>query len=583
LEINPDNTLLFYGSFDYSIKVYDLENSRLKKSLKGHTNYVWSLVISKDQHYLISGGSDCSIRVWDLTKNFELVHFVNHGTSVLTLTMGVLNDYVYFAGSRYQPVKRLNLKKKLKSPPAEFKKYIKKSNKDTKASKNPFSFFKKKKKENVEIKTNIPENIKKNPEFQRMLSDNEKWMKELNPKCFPKVKSLIANYFIEKEKNENLKKQNELYENSIKILKNQQIYLENKEQKLTRQLKEYEIKQSKISMNYSSIRQKNKDFGIELVEMIKKYNLVLKEKNILQTTFNTVKIELNAKQMICKNHLVNIQNLKEQNKNLKNTFHKNLSSNFEKNSEKLTNISDYGNSVVSVKNADLEERIKELEQSLQKKENNITYYHNIIENYKKENNDYKNKIKILSGNNFMKRLTGKESEYLKKLVSMMEDSLNEMKSEKQKVENKNKLLTQEFYNLSKQFNTQNVTISRLIKEKNNIQNQVNLYQLPNQEIRNSESQVKRMIRSSSLSSKNNIQFVIKDSLTGKEDQQRFSMSLPVKKKKLRRQNSKPINVYINNHILEGESREQTIDIRGTGENSNYKRTVKNNFSPNIWN
>ena len=66
LAISPDGRLLA-ATARHAIKVWDLATDRLVRTLIGHTNWVDSLAFSPDSRHLVSGSSDTTIRIWDLS------------------------------------------------------------------------------------------------------------------------------------------------------------------------------------------------------------------------------------------------------------------------------------------------------------------------------------------------------------------------------------------------------------------------------------------------------------------------------------------------------------------------------------
>ena len=66
LTFSPDNKLLVTGSFDKTIKVWDIASGKEKMTLTGHTDAVCSLVFTPDSKTLISGGNDKHVRLWDV-------------------------------------------------------------------------------------------------------------------------------------------------------------------------------------------------------------------------------------------------------------------------------------------------------------------------------------------------------------------------------------------------------------------------------------------------------------------------------------------------------------------------------------
>ncbi|KAJ1400989.1 Zinc finger, CCCH-type [Sesbania bispinosa] len=75
--------MLFSGSMDQSIKVWDLDTLECKMTLNEHTDKVTSLICW--DHYLLSSSSDCTIKVWVATEEGPLKVTYTH-----TVESGVL-------------------------------------------------------------------------------------------------------------------------------------------------------------------------------------------------------------------------------------------------------------------------------------------------------------------------------------------------------------------------------------------------------------------------------------------------------------------------------------------------------------
>ncbi|KAJ1392573.1 Zinc finger, CCCH-type [Sesbania bispinosa] len=75
--------MLFSGSMDQSIRVWDLDTLECKMTLNEHTDKVTSLICW--DHYLLSSSSDCTIKVWVATEEGTLEVTYTH-----TLESGVL-------------------------------------------------------------------------------------------------------------------------------------------------------------------------------------------------------------------------------------------------------------------------------------------------------------------------------------------------------------------------------------------------------------------------------------------------------------------------------------------------------------
>ncbi len=62
------------GSSDYSIYILNADDLSIKKVIKNaHNNSVFTVQYSPDGQFLMSGGRDAFLRVWDLSNNYELI------------------------------------------------------------------------------------------------------------------------------------------------------------------------------------------------------------------------------------------------------------------------------------------------------------------------------------------------------------------------------------------------------------------------------------------------------------------------------------------------------------------------------
>jgi WD40 repeat protein len=71
------NGKLFAGSYDGSIKVFDVYSGSLLGTYAGHQLSVWTLTLDNQDRKLYSGGSDGLLNVWDLNSSESLVHSFN--------------------------------------------------------------------------------------------------------------------------------------------------------------------------------------------------------------------------------------------------------------------------------------------------------------------------------------------------------------------------------------------------------------------------------------------------------------------------------------------------------------------------
>ncbi len=61
---------LAVGYSDNSIRIFDLDDLRLKKEWTGHTNSVFTLRYTPDEKFLLSGSRDARLKVWDATAEY---------------------------------------------------------------------------------------------------------------------------------------------------------------------------------------------------------------------------------------------------------------------------------------------------------------------------------------------------------------------------------------------------------------------------------------------------------------------------------------------------------------------------------
>lgn len=63
---SPDGKTLASGSWDNSVKLWDVASGQEVKSLEGHTGWVWSVAFSPDGKTLASGSGDKTIKLWSV-------------------------------------------------------------------------------------------------------------------------------------------------------------------------------------------------------------------------------------------------------------------------------------------------------------------------------------------------------------------------------------------------------------------------------------------------------------------------------------------------------------------------------------
>jgi Tol biopolymer transport system component len=82
---SPDGQQLASGSFDSTIKIWDVTTGKVLNTLKGHESRVWSVGFSPDGKQLASGSGDKTIKIWDVTTGKVLNTLKGHESLVLSV------------------------------------------------------------------------------------------------------------------------------------------------------------------------------------------------------------------------------------------------------------------------------------------------------------------------------------------------------------------------------------------------------------------------------------------------------------------------------------------------------------------
>lgn len=82
--ISPNGTKIISGSWDMTIKLWDIRTGKEIKTFHGHTGFIRSLVFSKDGKNILSGSNDKTLILWDVQSGKKLKIFKGHEQSVLS-------------------------------------------------------------------------------------------------------------------------------------------------------------------------------------------------------------------------------------------------------------------------------------------------------------------------------------------------------------------------------------------------------------------------------------------------------------------------------------------------------------------
>ncbi|RMD87215.1 MAG: hypothetical protein D6813_13860 [Calditrichaeota bacterium] len=82
LAFNPEGNILASGSWDNTIKLWEVESGKELYTLKGHFSSVYSVTFSPYGRILASGSEDNTIKLWDVVRGQELRTLSGHRNSV---------------------------------------------------------------------------------------------------------------------------------------------------------------------------------------------------------------------------------------------------------------------------------------------------------------------------------------------------------------------------------------------------------------------------------------------------------------------------------------------------------------------
>ncbi len=108
LALNRDNTKLVSGSWDKTIRLWDLPTSKSQKIFTGHTKDILSVAFSQDERLIFSGGMDNSLKYWNTQGElrYDNTQFGGWVSCILNIKKGKKN--LIAVGSWDGSVKILN-------------------------------------------------------------------------------------------------------------------------------------------------------------------------------------------------------------------------------------------------------------------------------------------------------------------------------------------------------------------------------------------------------------------------------------------------------------------------------------------
>lgn len=104
-----DGMLAASGSFDKTVRVWDLNTGQCLITFVGHTDKVCVVALSKDNNLVLSGSIDNTVRIWNIKTRTNLRTLSGHTDAVITASFSE-NCELGISGSRDKTVRIWNLK-----------------------------------------------------------------------------------------------------------------------------------------------------------------------------------------------------------------------------------------------------------------------------------------------------------------------------------------------------------------------------------------------------------------------------------------------------------------------------------------
>ena len=79
---SPDGSKVASGSYDRTVRVWNVATGQVEQTLEGHSNSVWSVAFSPDGSKVASGSYDSTVRVWNVATGQVEQTLKGHSDSV---------------------------------------------------------------------------------------------------------------------------------------------------------------------------------------------------------------------------------------------------------------------------------------------------------------------------------------------------------------------------------------------------------------------------------------------------------------------------------------------------------------------
>ncbi|SOD96445.1 caspase family protein [Spirosoma fluviale] len=101
---SPDGRYALSGSYDKTIKLWEVATGKKLRTFKGHSSSVSSVCFSPDGRYALSGSYDETLKLWDVATGQEVRTFKGHASSVWSVCFSPDGRYI-LSGSYDKTIK----------------------------------------------------------------------------------------------------------------------------------------------------------------------------------------------------------------------------------------------------------------------------------------------------------------------------------------------------------------------------------------------------------------------------------------------------------------------------------------------
>jgi hypothetical protein len=108
LAFSPDGRYVLAGGADAIIRLWDVQRGKEIRRLEGHSNIVRSVAFSPNSRYALSGSNDKSVWLWDVQTGQEISRFDGYGGYVLGVAFSPDGRYA-LCGSRDAVIRLLDV------------------------------------------------------------------------------------------------------------------------------------------------------------------------------------------------------------------------------------------------------------------------------------------------------------------------------------------------------------------------------------------------------------------------------------------------------------------------------------------